>query len=133
MLDYSRNNYHGELQNFALSAIGDTGDTSNWVGGIIDFTDYYFLSINDEVFSNTISVSSNPVTNILNTITASGVELKHTKLYSIVGKELVSTTSSQLDASSLPSGMYILEIESTDGEIQTKKIIKNSIFYLLVE
>ncbi|MEP1489170.1 MAG: lamin tail domain-containing protein [Algibacter sp.] len=82
------------------------------------------LSVNNKAFSDAVSVSPNPVTNILNIITTSGVELKHAKLYSIVGKELVSTTSSELDASRLPSGMYILKIESTDGEIQTKKIIK---------
>lgn len=41
-----------------------------------------------------------------------------------ISKELISTTSSGLDASSLHTGMYILKIESTDGEIQTKKIIK---------
>ncbi|MEP1488441.1 MAG: T9SS type A sorting domain-containing protein [Algibacter sp.] len=82
------------------------------------------LSVNTELINDAIRISPNPVTNTLNIITASGVELKQAKLYSTLGKELVSTTSSELDASSLPTGMYILKVESTDGKIQTKKIIK---------
>ncbi|GAA3651654.1 lamin tail domain-containing protein [Flavivirga jejuensis] len=109
----------------------DLSDSSAWFSGCFKgspgsaFVSNCNLSVNNKVFSDAVSVSPNPVTNILNIITTSGVELKHAKLYSTLGKELVSsTTSSQLDASSLPSGMYILKIESTDGEIQTKKIIK---------
>ncbi|MEP5340754.1 MAG: T9SS type A sorting domain-containing protein [Algibacter sp.] len=121
------------LQNSGLTCIQvDDADysTTNWT--FIDDTASFSidgncesLSVNTELITDdAIRVSPNPVTNILNVITTSGVELKHAKLYSIVGKELVSTTSSQLDASSLPTGMYILKVESTDGKIQTKKIIK---------
>ncbi|MEP5602603.1 MAG: T9SS type A sorting domain-containing protein [Algibacter sp.] len=102
----------------------------NWSTGIDGNTifasdsDCSALSVNTELINDAIRISPNPVTNTLNIITSSGVELKQAKLYSTLGKELVSTTSSELDASSLPTGMYILKVESTDGKIQTKKIIK---------
>lgn len=82
------------------------------------------LSINDEVFSNTISVSPNPVTSLLTINGPAGFELKSASVYSIMGKQVLSTISTNIDTNNLPSGLYILKIENTEGQIAIKKIVK---------
>ncbi|MEP3385026.1 MAG: T9SS type A sorting domain-containing protein, partial [Flavobacteriaceae bacterium] len=87
-----------------------------------DFTDSVTVKVT--VQDAITHVSPNPVTNTLNIITTSDVQLKNAKIYSMSGEELLTDVSNQIDVSSLSSGMYILKIESVDGQIQMIKILK---------
>ncbi|MEP5341573.1 MAG: T9SS type A sorting domain-containing protein, partial [Algibacter sp.] len=79
---------------------------------------------NELLFNDTIRVSPNPVINTFSITGSASFKLKQVKMYNVLNEVVLSSTNNQVDASSLPTGMYILKIESTDGEIQTKKIIK---------
>ncbi|MDO5969546.1 LamG-like jellyroll fold domain-containing protein [Flavivirga aquimarina] len=81
------------------------------------------LSISDEVFSSSISVN-NPVTSVLTINGPAGFELKEATLYTILGKEVLTSTSTTINASKLSTGLYVLKIENTEGLIATKKIVK---------
>ncbi|GAA3651745.1 hypothetical protein GCM10022397_40240 [Flavivirga jejuensis] len=77
----------------------------------------------DEVFSSSISVN-NPVTNTLTINGPAGFELKEATLYTILGKEVLTSTSTTINASKLSTGLYVLKIENIEGLIATKKIVK---------
>ncbi|MEP5376751.1 MAG: BspA family leucine-rich repeat surface protein, partial [Hyphomicrobiales bacterium] len=85
-----------------------TSSPNNWT--ILNDTDVCTLSINNEVFSNTISVSPNPVTSLLAINGPAGFKLKQATIYTIMGKQLLNTTSTTLNTSSLSSGLYLLKI-----------------------
>ncbi|MEP5376750.1 MAG: BspA family leucine-rich repeat surface protein, partial [Hyphomicrobiales bacterium] len=85
-----------------------TSNPNNWT--ILNDTDVCTLSINNEVFSNTISVSPNPVTSVLAINGPAGFKLKQATIYTIMGKQLLNTTSTTLNTSSLSSGLYLLKI-----------------------
>lgn len=47
------------------------------------------------------------------------------KFYDLLGKEALSVTNSKVvDVSSIPGGVYILKVETADGELSSAKIIK---------
>ena len=81
------------------------------------------LSLGNNVFANSLRIT-NPVTTLLTINGPDGLELKAVTLYSLLGKQVLRTTNTTIDTSSLPSGLYILKIENTAGQIATKKIIK---------
>ncbi|MEP5338348.1 MAG: BspA family leucine-rich repeat surface protein, partial [Algibacter sp.] len=116
----SGNNFYTDSAATAVSNLEAKGWTINGT----EVTECPSLSINDEVFSNTLRVSPNPVTSLLTINGPAGFELKSASVYSIMGKQVLSTTSTNIDTNNLPSGLYILKIENTEGLIATKKIVK---------
>ena len=51
--------------------------------------------------------------------------IKNVKIYSISGKILMNLSPSEnIDVSSLPNGMYLLEVESVDGFKDVKRFVK---------
>ncbi|MEP3625035.1 MAG: T9SS type A sorting domain-containing protein, partial [Flavobacteriaceae bacterium] len=99
-------------------AIGNTQVVANTVGTIND------ISFMDQTFAETISIYPNPVENTFNIGAPSGFQLKQAKIYSVLGEAVLSATTNQIDASYLPSGMYILKVEGANGKIMTKRIVK---------
>ena len=81
------------------------------------------LSTTDE---NEVSIHISPtITN--RTITISGLDDIEFKLliYSQLGQKMIySSTSKTIDVSSFPSGLYILNLETTKGNYQSKFIVK---------
>ncbi|MEP5338776.1 MAG: LamG-like jellyroll fold domain-containing protein, partial [Algibacter sp.] len=108
----------------AATAVSNLVTNKGWIINGTEVTECPSLSINDEVFSNAISVSPNPVTSLLTINGPADFELKQATVYTIMGKQLLRTTNTTLNTSTLPSGLYILKIENTEGLIATKKIIK---------
>ncbi|MEP5340221.1 MAG: BspA family leucine-rich repeat surface protein, partial [Algibacter sp.] len=107
----------GEYSDAAQAAVNILMD-KNWTINGTEVTEAACnasLSINNEVFSNTISVSPNPVTSLLNINGPAGFELKSASVYSIMGKQVLSTINISIDTNNLPSGLYILKIENTEG------------------
>ena len=69
-------------------------------------------------------VYPNPTKNILN-ITTDLNSTKNVEIYEMIGKKvLVENTQSQLNVSSLVTGMYIVKI-TEDGKTSTKRIVIN--------
>jgi hypothetical protein len=93
------------------------------------FGNFYFgatceaLSVNDNVLSQ-LSIYPNPSSDIININTPSGVEIISTNLYDVLGNiVLKQTTNNQINVSSLATGIYLLNIETSAGSI-TKKIAR---------
>ena len=82
------------------------------------------LSINDEVFNNTISISPNPTSNTF-TINLQNETLKKVIIYNQLGQQIRKTITNQVNISNLAEGIYFVKIISESGKTATKKIIKN--------
>ncbi len=78
------------------------------------------LSVEDQL-SNKISIYPNPVQNeLLFNITA-GLEINQASLYNVLGKDTKMVyANGKMDVSSLPQGIYILVMETSEGPISTK-------------
>ena len=88
------------------------------------------ISINDEVLgldeslstSDDVSIFPNPASNVIQVI---GEDIEQLTLYNLNGRKMISETSKrQLDLSAIASGIYLLELKSSDGRIRTKKIVR---------
>ncbi|GAA3651661.1 T9SS type A sorting domain-containing protein [Flavivirga jejuensis] len=127
------NTAFGTGTNFILN-VGDYDDSAatavsnlvakGWTINGTEVTECPALSVDNEVFSSAINVSPNPVRSLLTINGPAGFELKSASVYSIIGKQVLSTTSTSIDTNNLPSGLYILKIENTEGQIAIKKIVK---------
>ncbi|MEP5501945.1 MAG: BspA family leucine-rich repeat surface protein [Algibacter sp.] len=113
----------GDYDDSAADAVLDL-EAKGWIINGTEVTECPALSINNEVFNKSLSVSPNPVTSLLTINSPAGFELKSASVYSIMGKQVLSTTSTNIDTNNLPSGLYILKIENTEGQIAIKKIVK---------
>ncbi|MCC8146649.1 MAG: T9SS type A sorting domain-containing protein [Bacteroidales bacterium] len=74
-----------------------------------------------------ITTYPNPVQDVFFINNSSGKQIKQTRLFSYEGKKVktVDGNIDSVDCSELPSGIYILQIETTDG-IQYHKLIKTN-------
>lgn len=68
-----------------------------------------------------VLVYPNPVVDVLQ---IDDKNLKSVALYSMDGKKLLETKSSEMNVSKLPNGVYVLRIVTSDNNIVSKKIIK---------
>ena len=82
------------------------------------------LSINDEIFNNTISITPNPTTNTF-TIDLKDEILEKVVIYNELGQQVKETTSNEVNISNLSNGVYFVKITSENGKTATKKVIKN--------
>jgi len=82
-------------------------------------------SIVDTEFNNAISVYPNPVKDKLHVSIADNQTIKKIQVYNLLGSKVIEQKSETIDFANIPSGMYLLKIESTEGKIATQKIIKN--------
>ncbi len=82
------------------------------------------LSVNDDVFNNSVSVIPNPTSNTL-TIDLKDDILKNIIIYNELGQKIKETASNEVDISNLPDGIYFVKITSQSGKTATKKVIKN--------
>ena len=74
-----------------------------------------------------IKVYPNPTVNLLN-IDFGAIEIRELMIINVSGHEILRRTNrqnlNQIDVASLPSGMYLLTILTTDQQIITKRFIK---------
>lgn len=107
------------------------GDPVQFDGGGIDVLDYHLveeiLSVN--TFEANAFLISNPVNNQL-TIKGATSKIQELSLFSVLGKRVLTKSIKEtsgdveLNVSSLSKGLYIVEITGVNGEIFTRKIIK---------
>ena len=46
-------------------------------------------------------------------------------MYNLVGELLLETQDSEIDFTSFAAGMYILQIQNTNGEVAMKQVLKD--------
>ncbi|HIB36433.1 reprolysin-like metallopeptidase [Mesonia sp.] len=114
---------------FLLAADAASGDTGSVESVTLEIcgTQYSSLSTDNNEFANTINISPNPSNGIINVNLPQASSESNFVIYDLLGRKLKSIDSkglnSQIDISSLPNGVYLLEINS-NGNTATKKIIK---------
>ncbi|MFN7045895.1 MAG: T9SS type A sorting domain-containing protein [Flavobacterium sp.] len=83
------------------------------------------VSLNTTGFNNTNSLVlyPNPVKNILNIKSTDFINLKGVKIFDLQGKLIIEDTNDIINVSSLSKGLYIIKVETEEGEF-TKKFIK---------
>lgn len=80
------------------------------------------LAIDDLEIAKSIILYPNPTSSYIYI----GSEFKIVRLYDLNGRELIQSTSNQIDLSNLPNKVYMIKLEDYEGNvITTAKIIKN--------
>lgn len=78
-------------------------------------------SINEEAVME-LALYPNPVTDVLNIST--GTQVKEVLVMDVIGKVVMTSSTSKLNVSALPQGAYFVKVKDQSGNIFTKKIIK---------
>lgn len=68
-----------------------------------------------------IGVYPNPTSGLLHIVST---EPQHAILYSITGQKILETNASELHLDTLPSGVYVLNLENSKKQISTFKILR---------
>lgn len=97
----------------------------NWqIDGITTWnTNCPNLSIGDDVLKNTFIVFPNPASSKLNIATRNNT-VNRIIVYSLLGKEIFTTTNTVINVSALKNGIYLLKIEGENDSFEIKKFIK---------
>ncbi len=77
--------------------------------------------------ADAVNVYPNPSTDVINIATEGGTTLTQVQLFDITGQlvkslELESVVNASLDVSDLPTGIYHLEMNSSEGKLKTSKV-----------
>ena len=86
------------------------------------------LSIKDFSSTNEINIFPNPTSDILNIENINNIDIVSVNLIDLLGKTIFTKKNENLksiDVSEFPSGLYILELTSKNGDTSTKKIVIN--------
>ncbi|WP_452218538.1 T9SS type A sorting domain-containing protein [Lacinutrix undariae] len=84
-------------------------------------TDCTALSVNDFT-RNEVALYPNPTTSVLNIKMTSN--LKQATIYSVLGRNVLETTSKTIQTSNLKTGLYLIKIEDENGNVSTKRFMK---------
>ena len=121
------NNMCGPTNSTSINTVsGTTYYVAVTNGGAFDVTldiTSSILSTNNFSLSN-ISLFPNPTTDILNIKVPNGVELNAVNVYSILGNNMnINLSDNTIDMSALSRGMYLVNLETSEGTI-TQKVTK---------
>lgn len=135
----SSDNTFNQNAQVTLTAIPDDGfEFEKWEGDINETDNPISISMetskrvkaifeafdNDKELTSGFTISSNPVNEILTIGMSEGQEIKMSVVYNLKGQKIQESQNTELDFSTLTSGIYFLKIESTNNEVVLKKIIK---------
>ncbi len=92
----------------------------------LDFTvDDSVLSVKKDVLSDSFTVYPNPTSNVINISTAN-LQIKNVMLIDVTGKVIYKNNNAQpINVRNYSKGLYILKIESQEGNIASKKVVIN--------
>lgn len=79
------------------------------------------LSVSHHQNASQVTVYPNPVDNIL--YIKNNSPIKSVTLYSLLGQEILQSKEAEINVSQVSKGMYLLQIETSEG-METKRIIK---------
>lgn len=79
----------------------------------------------DSALASQVSMYPNPVNNVLNISVPSSIQIEGATIYDILGKgtQVEVSANNTINTSSLASGVYLLTINTNEGNI-TKKVVK---------
>ncbi|MEO8933692.1 MAG: T9SS type A sorting domain-containing protein [Xanthomarina sp.] len=139
-VDASNNDYTLD----SVSPAINTGDNTKVLAGMtadllgndrifnttVDMGAYEFgslpLGIRDfELSENEIKLYPNPTTSFLNI--KMKANLKQATIYSVLGTQVLKTTSTSINTSNLTSGVYLMKIEDENGNTTTKRFYQTII------
>lgn len=100
--DACLNPYYGQVEDYSLTVEAD-------------------LSIGNRAFAD-VSIYPNPTTGKL--FISSPADVASVEIVDLQGRSVVNTDASDIDLTSLPTGIYLAKISTTSGKTITKKIIK---------
>ncbi len=135
---------NASLNDYSLTSASPAID-----GGLNNYAQYFGitkdLNDNDRIFNGTVDIGAYEYQSTLSTETLDGdvakiklypnptsatlnikmtQSLKQATIYSILGTEVLKTSSKMIDVSNLINGMYLVKIESETGAMTTKRFIK---------
>ena len=111
--------------NSFVNSTTDLSGNARIVNTTVDLGAYEFdaaLSNSSFTSFDEFKVYPNPTYGVLNI--SSDEEIQKIVIYSLLGRKVGSATSTQMDISNLASGVYLLTIETKDGKVGTKRIVK---------
>ena len=117
--------FGGGLNSFYNSDIDNSG-VANYFSGYVAGSDSFMFStlgLEDNTLpNNDISVYPNPTSDVINI--SSNLSITSLELFNILGKKVMQSESvtNRLVVSELPSGIYLLNINTEKGNL-TKKVI----------
>ena len=79
------------------------------------------LTIKKETLNDIVRVYPNPTTNKIVIVSNSP---QHSTLFNTVGQKILESNALELDVTDLPTGVYLLNLQNTQNQISTFKIIK---------
>lgn len=120
----------GTAQDFQLAVrntanAGNASSAGDFVVDRIVFNNSATLSVDDLTLSN-FTVFPNPAKN--NITIVGNVDLTSVSVFDITGKKVIENKGSSINTvnvSNLNSGIYLLKLENINGNITTKKFVKN--------
>ncbi|WP_341220806.1 T9SS type A sorting domain-containing protein [Polaribacter atrinae] len=80
-------------------------------------------SVKDESFMD-FTVYPNPTKNTL-TIDNRNFTLKNVQIFNVLGKKVFRATTNEINIAHLVNGVYLLKVETENGNVVTKRLIKN--------
>jgi hypothetical protein len=122
----------GELMNSVFRVYKYPLDYAAFTGKNLtpgDYIESYPNAINELPTSNlnlSISIYPNPAKDNLNIVLPVGLNNSQIKLSNTVGQIMLQTNSKTLDISTIPEGMYFLDIKNENTEIIKKLIINHN-------
>ena len=81
------------------------------------------LGIDDNILSQ-ISVYPNPASDILNINMPSNIEINKVSMFDALGRKALESNDNNLNISELARGIYILKIETSNGDLNKKIVIE---------
>ena len=93
---------------------------------VVDMGAYEFsvvLGLDPVEVTSKISVYPNPTQDLVH-IRSSDLLVKEVKVYSILGKELITISNDEVNLSELPKGIYLLKVVLDSDERYTVKVVK---------
>ena len=83
------------------------------------------LGVSQVVADNVVSIFPNPTSDIVNVKTLQSINVKSIQVVDLTGK-VVSTNANKksINISSLPKGVYMVNVEDTSGKVFSQKVIK---------
>ncbi len=99
-------------------------DIDNTATFVANQTECNILDVNDLIYDQNIIVYPNPANDLIYVEIKDDQQLKSIQIISLLGKEILNTTSLKIDASRLSKGLYFILI-NTDKTTYNKKILIN--------
>ncbi|PVW13332.1 DUF7619 domain-containing protein [Marixanthomonas spongiae] len=81
------------------------------------------LSVNEFSLETLITLHPNPVSSTLQIQTSNSLMFQQSTIYSVLGKQLITTSEKQINMEALSSGIYFVNVKTNKGSL-TKKIVK---------